>query len=100
MAESLQVRTSTAGPAHGSAACDVRPGPLRPAAGRRTRITMPSMIPVSWFPPRWSAASASVRSRKTGAMVEPHWASSGRTSPIAREMVERFRPISRPARRG
>ncbi|MFZ4157401.1 hypothetical protein ACWEQ5_23635 [Streptomyces griseoincarnatus] len=65
---------------------------LRPAAGQRTRTSVPSMITVCPLAPRWSTSSASVHSRMSGATVQPRIASSGRTSPIARVMVERSAP--------
>ncbi|OEV21913.1 hypothetical protein AN221_02870 [Streptomyces nanshensis] len=65
---------------------------LRPAAGRRTRISVPSMMPVVPLAPRWSTTSARVRSRTSGLTVQPRSASRGRTSPTARVMVERSTP--------
>lgn len=65
---------------------------LRPAAGRRTRISVPSMMPVFPSAPRWSMTSARVRSRTPWLTVHPRSASKGRTSPMARVMVERSTP--------
>jgi hypothetical protein len=65
---------------------------LRPAAGRRTRISVPSMMPVCPLAPRWSMTSVSVRSRTPGLIVHPRSASKGRISPMARVMVERSTP--------
>lgn len=60
---------------------------LRPTAGLRTRISVPSMIPVCPLEPRWSMTSASVWE-----MVQPRSASRGRTSPMARVTVDRSTP--------
>lgn len=65
---------------------------LCPAAGRRTRISVPSMMPVFPSVPRWSMTSARVRSRTPWLMVHPRSASKGRTSAMARVMVERSTP--------
>lgn len=65
---------------------------LRPAAGRRTRISVPSTIPVFLLAPRWSTTSAKERSLTSGLTVQPCSASRGRTSPTARVMVERSTP--------
>ncbi|EST18299.1 hypothetical protein M877_39095 [Streptomyces niveus NCIMB 11891] len=65
---------------------------LRPWAGRRTRISVPSMMPVFPVAPRWSTTSARVRSRTSGPTVHPRSASRGRTSLTARVMVERSTP--------
>ncbi|CAM5335251.1 putative protein OS=Streptomyces griseomycini OX=66895 GN=FHS37_003509 PE=4 SV=1 [Streptomyces griseomycini] len=60
-----------------------------PASGRRTRISVPPMIPVFPSAPRWSTISAGVRSRTPGLTVHPRSASRGRTSPMAWVTVER-----------
>ncbi|MEU0853121.1 hypothetical protein ABZ387_35055 [Streptomyces flaveolus] len=65
---------------------------LRPAAGRLTRISVPSMMPVFPLAPIWSMTSARVRNRTPVLMVQPRSASRGRTSAMARVMVERSTP--------
>jgi hypothetical protein len=65
---------------------------LRPAAGRRTRISVPSMMPVFPVAPRWSTTSARLLSRTSGLMLHPRSASRDRTSPTALVMVERSTP--------
>jgi len=64
---------------------------VRPAAGRRTRTSVPSMMPLP-LAPKYSMTSARVRSRIPRATVQPRCASTGRTSPTARVMVERSTP--------
>ncbi|MEU9453130.1 hypothetical protein [Streptomyces sp. NPDC048277] len=44
---------------------------LRPAVGSRTRIFVPSMIPVRPSAPRYSTTSLTARSRTSGATVYP-----------------------------
>jgi hypothetical protein len=68
------------------------PRSLSPIAGRRTRISVPSMMPVIPLEPRYSTTSAKVRSRTPGLNVQPRSASRGRTSLTARVMVERSTP--------
>ncbi|MEU2516776.1 hypothetical protein, partial [Streptomyces syringium] len=63
--------------------------PVLASGSRRARISVPSMMPVFPPAPRWSTTSARVRNRTPGLMVQPRSASSGRTSPMARVMVER-----------
>ncbi|OKI37417.1 hypothetical protein A6A29_40580 [Streptomyces sp. TSRI0281] len=60
---------------------------LRPMAGRRTRISMPSKMPVFPVAPRWSTTSARVRSRASGLMAQPRSASRGRTPVMARVFI-------------
>ncbi len=67
------------------------PRSLRPAAVRRTRISVPSMVPVCPLAPRKSMTSARVRSRRPAVMVQPRSPSRDRTSPIARVIEERSR---------
>ncbi len=60
------------------------------AVGRRTRISVASMIAVWPVALMWAITSARVRRRTAPSTVQPRSASSGRTSPMARVMVERL----------
>lgn len=73
--------------------------PIRAADGRPAdRISVPSTIPVCPLEPRCSMTSARVRSRTPGAAVQPRWASSGRTSPTSRMIMERSTPNQQASR--
>lgn len=61
----------------------------RPAAGRRTRISMASRIASCLLVPRWLMTSANVDKRRLALTMQPRSASSGQISPTARVMVER-----------
>jgi hypothetical protein len=62
------------------------------AAGRRTRTSVASSRPTCLLAPKWATTSARLRSRIPPSTVQPRSASSGRTSPTARVIVERETP--------
>lgn len=66
--------------------------PLLPAAGRRTRISVPRMIPHLPGGSEMVNDLGELRSQMSGAMVQPRMVSSGCTSPNARVIVERSTP--------
>lgn len=70
----------------------------RPPGRRSADLTWAaSMIAVCPLAPRCSTTSAGVRNRIPGSMLQPRPAGNGRTSAMARVMVERLTPNQQPS---
>ncbi|WP_264159762.1 hypothetical protein [Actinomadura montaniterrae] len=71
---------------------------VRPFGRRSADLTsVASMIAICPLAPGYSITSASVRNRIPGATVQPRSASSGRSSAMARVMVDRLTPNQQPS---